>query len=240
MSAGIYVVVNTLNQWRYIGSTARLSMRLKQHRAELTRQVHKNTHFQNAWNKYGPDAFIFDVLEVVADPAHLLTREQYWIDQFKPRLYNIDKVAARPDLGVARKPRTPEHRRNLGAARRGVPHPYTDEQRRKILASNKRRTGEKHTAETIQKMRAAKKGWAPPPITEATREKFKELGRCRTYSPETRAKMSASAKRRGDCTPPEKRGTGMRGKHRTPEHNEHMREALKAAWLRRTLATIAW
>jgi hypothetical protein len=46
---------------------------------ELRGNRHPNRHLQSAWNKYGAQAFKFEVLEIV--PKDRLTaREQYWLD----------------------------------------------------------------------------------------------------------------------------------------------------------------
>lgn len=53
-------------------------------------------HLQNAYNKYGREAFEFEVLEIIdiddSIKENLLMREQFWIDNLKPA-YNILPVA---------------------------------------------------------------------------------------------------------------------------------------------------
>ncbi len=81
MSAGIYLIKNIINNKCYVGSTSHIDKREKEHFARLYNQSHHNTHLQNSYNKYGKDAFIFKVLEVVnykeGGKIDLLEREQY-------------------------------------------------------------------------------------------------------------------------------------------------------------------
>jgi len=53
----IYEIRNVLNGKRYIGATTRFSQRQREHIRNLRRNKHPNFHLQNAWNKYGEDAF---------------------------------------------------------------------------------------------------------------------------------------------------------------------------------------
>ncbi len=53
---------------------------------------HDNSALQNDWNQFGPDAFLFEILEVVkpsADPAFCLADEltlleQIWLEKLRP------------------------------------------------------------------------------------------------------------------------------------------------------------
>src|SRR5262249_49580544 len=64
----------------YIGSSVNMEKRYHHHRQSLIAGNHRNPYLQQAWNKYGEEAFEFSVLEVV-EPANLLNTEQYWIDK---------------------------------------------------------------------------------------------------------------------------------------------------------------
>jgi group I intron endonuclease len=57
----------------------------------LTRHKHTSPKFQNAWNKHGVDAFVFEVL-LCCDPKDCLMYEQIALDHYKPE-YNILKTA---------------------------------------------------------------------------------------------------------------------------------------------------
>ncbi len=54
------------------------------HIRELKRNEHVNFHLQNAWNKYGPDGFIIEVLEGCVD-SDLEMREDLYMAKFGSR-----------------------------------------------------------------------------------------------------------------------------------------------------------
>lgn len=84
MKAGVYLISNNVNGKCYVGSTIHLDQRRKQHFSRLAHNKHVNKHLQNAYNKYGREAFEFEVLEIIdiddSIKENLLTREQFWID----------------------------------------------------------------------------------------------------------------------------------------------------------------
>lgn len=93
--SGIYAIVNTLNNHKYIGSSMHIKDRLYQHRANLRGNRHHSIHLQNAYNKYGEDKFIWIILET-CEPVRdtLIYIEQKYLD-LKPE-YNIAQLASCP------------------------------------------------------------------------------------------------------------------------------------------------
>jgi len=94
--SGVYIIRNTVNDKRYIGSSKSVYYRWKQqHYSQLRRGVHANTHLQNAWNKHGADQFEFVVIEECVESA-LSKRESYWIEHFKSwdrkHGYNLNRI----------------------------------------------------------------------------------------------------------------------------------------------------
>lgn len=63
------------------------------HRSYLRDNKHQNQHLQNAWNKYGENAFDYYILEF-CEEGILTIREQFYIDTLKPE-YNITKEVIR-------------------------------------------------------------------------------------------------------------------------------------------------
>jgi len=123
---GVYQIRNILNDNLYIGCTfkAGFKSRHKGHRSALRHGNHHCLHLQNAWNKYGEDNFIFEVIEEFKFPldypidlikTHIENREQYYFDKLNPR-YNILKRAGSP-LGKKHTQETIEKIRqgNLGS-----------------------------------------------------------------------------------------------------------------------------
>src|SRR5579859_5751742 len=94
--SGIYRITCTTNGMFYIGSAVNLYRRWVTHRSDLRNNKHRNPKMQRAFNKYGEEAFAFEVLELVLLPEMLIAREQHYFDTMKPfgkRGYNIAKVA---------------------------------------------------------------------------------------------------------------------------------------------------
>jgi group I intron endonuclease len=88
---GIYKILNIKNNKFYIGSSKNLIKRKNQHFLFLKLNIHHNKHLQNSWNKYEPENFIFEILEI-CDQGDLLIKEQYYIDTLRPH-YNISPTA---------------------------------------------------------------------------------------------------------------------------------------------------
>ena len=98
-ACGIYIIKNIVSGRCYIGATTDLHHRLAQHRSSLERGVHQSVLLQRAYDKYGVDAFDYDVLEYCTK-FQLLARERYYI---KTRFaqYNI--------VGRVHRKRGPKH-----------------------------------------------------------------------------------------------------------------------------------
>lgn len=135
-NSGIYQIVNKANNKRYIGSTTRtFHDRWYQHKYLLERKKHHSKYLQLAWNKYGKENFIFEIIEII-DKKYIYdfaSREQQYIDVSRPE-YNMSDNAFRP-------------------SRQGYFH--TEETKLKIKLSNK---GKKKSNEARKKMSIAKLG----------------------------------------------------------------------------------
>lgn len=99
--AGVFQIKNTVNGKVLLGSSMNLNGPLNSHRFMLTIGSHRNRVLQQEWNQYGPDAFVFEILEQVkvTDDPHfnlddeLTLLEQIWLEQLQPfgeRGYNKD------------------------------------------------------------------------------------------------------------------------------------------------------
>lgn len=143
---GIYCIQNKLNNKQYIGSSANISKRLKEHFRKLRKKEHHSYHLQSAFNKYGENNFMFFIIEemdiIITESniedvkTKLLNREQYWIDNLKPE-YNISPTAS-SSLGIKRREDTIE---KIRKANLGIKHP---EWRNKIKSISQ--GGENHWA----------------------------------------------------------------------------------------------
>lgn len=66
-TGSIYEIFNIVNSKKYVGQAIDYERRWKAHINELNRNGKNdyNKHFQNAWNKYGQECFMFIILETV-------------------------------------------------------------------------------------------------------------------------------------------------------------------------------
>lgn len=207
MSSGIYEIVNTSTNQRYIGSAADFGQRWRSHRRLLRRGQHHSPRLQNAWNKYGENAFEFRKLLVCAKGS-LLMYEQRALDALTPE-FNVLRFAGS----------------SLG-------HKHRVETRERIAASaigNTRTKGIKHTEEARANMGAASRGRYRSPEVRANMSAA-QIGRPYApgrktmkgfkHSPETRAKVSAA----------------LRGRPVSEETRRKMSESIRAAFARKRLA----
>ena len=80
---GIYRIFSKETNKSYIGSTWKsFKTRWKQHLSKLNTNNHHSKELQNAFNKYGSDSFICEILEIVTNPEVLLEREAYYIEKY--------------------------------------------------------------------------------------------------------------------------------------------------------------
>lgn len=195
-AGGIYAIRNTVNGKVYIGSSVSLEKRVKEHKRKLTNSIHENDRLQKAFNKYGESAFVFEVIERVADRPKILEREQYWIDAHQSADrnigYNIYPIAGSPS---GSKPSAAARERMSAAGRKRAPASTATRQLISEALKGKKKspehiekhrvavTGFKHTAETKAGYSAVRKG-----VKKSAQECASRTGLKRTA--ETREKMS--------------------------------------------------
>ena len=88
---GIYVITNTITQEQYVGSTINLSHRWQHHKHYLKTSQHHNKLLQISWGIYGEEVFSIRLIEYVAKPDDLLSREEFYITTLAPKFNLTDK-----------------------------------------------------------------------------------------------------------------------------------------------------
>jgi group I intron endonuclease len=184
-NSGVYIIENTTNGHRYIGSTINLMQRKSQHFRALRSGNNNCKILQHAFDKYGETSFIFKLL-LICESFELLRYEQGLIDAFLPE-YNISLTAG-SQLGVKR---SEETRRKISKAKTGKKmSPASGERRRKISEANIKRFS---SEEERRKISRAHKGMKHKFSEDAIR-KLIESNKARVWDAEDRTKMSEMKK----------------------------------------------
>lgn len=140
---GIYMILNTINNKKYIGQTHFLKSRFLQHKYYLVRNTHNNPHLQSAWNKYislyNEKVFVYSILEQCSS-EELNNREDYWVEFYdtlnSDKGYNIRQAGSNGKLSN-------ETKLKIG---------------KKVSGELNGNYGKHWNGETLQKMKDAKKG----------------------------------------------------------------------------------
>lgn len=92
---GIYKITCKVNDKVYIGRSIDIDTRLKSHKLSLKRGKHANKKLQADFNKYGEDAFIFEVEKYTDKPLDTHYYESYYAEKYKAfeEGYNIGKLS---------------------------------------------------------------------------------------------------------------------------------------------------
>lgn len=193
----IYKIINTINNKFYVGSTTNKNERFRTHRKRLRNNTHHTKHLQAAWNKYGEQAFVFHVIEIVQNEETLESAEQRWLNEHvgKDYCYNTSKHVNAPWRGINGK-----NNPNYGKK-------HSDETKELIKAARANqecpRKGSTHTEETKELIRQKKlanptRAWLGKTRSEETRQKIGDTQRGkpkapgRKVSPEGLAKIQES------------------------------------------------
>jgi group I intron endonuclease len=95
---GIYMIYCKDNESAYVGQSRNLYARLRGHRLELSKKIHKNSILQRTYDKYGPDSFVYLLLEI-CEKEQLLEREKYLFDLLEDDYcMNIMEPGYYPDM----------------------------------------------------------------------------------------------------------------------------------------------
>jgi len=120
---GVYQIKNVVNDKVYIGSAVYLKRRLNTHRNLLGKNQHHCKQLQEEWNQFGPEVFIFDILENCKIETRI-EREQYYMDLLinddkRTLLYNTTHYARAGGHHLAGTKKDPDAVRRSAEGNRG-------------------------------------------------------------------------------------------------------------------------
>lgn len=169
--AVIYRITNMANGKFYIGSAESFARREWQHKYDLRRKTHKNPRLQAAWDKYGEEMFVFEIIEEVPPDRAAFDIENTYLMRFvgQEDCYNINTDAYVPRLGIVL---SDEAKENISKGRKG-----------KHAGEAHYRYGQTVSDEVRQKIGDAQRGKPKGPgrkVSEAGRAKIRaniEAGR---------------------------------------------------------------
>jgi group I intron endonuclease len=213
--SGIYSITNTVTGKIYIGQTTNLNKRKAFHYWELNNNRHNNAYLQNAYNKYGKDNFIFQI--ILYCEKHELTRYEQSIVDITTYIYNIRKLCVNSNKGFVLSEDT---KRLIGEKNKG--RIASEETRYKLSNSHKGQAawnkGMACSEKTRLKLSEVNKG---KKHSEETKRNISSGNKGRVVSDETRRKLSESNKGNIPWTT---------GKVHSQETRNKISEAIKAYW----------
>ena len=146
--SGIYTITNLIDSKIYVGYATNFRKRKGDHFANLKNNKHKNIHLQRAYNKYGKDNFICELIEE-CEVEHLTSQENYWsnlLDAHNPkRGYNIRPTGIDTLVSHSQETKDKISKSHLGKK-------LSKETIEKLKIIN---TGRKHTEKSKDNMREA-------------------------------------------------------------------------------------
>lgn len=176
-SSGVYSITNTLTDRVYVGSSVNIYVRHNHHFHTLKGNRHDNQPLQLDFNKFGRDAFRFDILELC--PVNKLPeREKFYMNRFDVlnpvHGYNI---MPEPYKGII-----PEDVRKI-ISQKATGRSPSDETRRKIGSYHK---GKIMSAESRAKMSKSQTGKVK---SAECKEKCRQVNLGRIRSDEFKGKI---------------------------------------------------
>jgi len=171
----VYHIQSKTSGKAYYGSTTNFKRRTNQHTYLLHRNMHHSMHLQNAWNTYGQDDFLIEIIKIFENQEDMLSFEKSLLSDDLRKTYNVSTEVNK------------QHRLN---------RPHSAETKAKLSVLFKGRTV---TEETKEKIRQARKLQSSPMIgrshSEETKQKIR-LARAKQPSPSKGMKYTEKQKQR--------------------------------------------
>lgn len=233
MIGWIYQIRNIITGQRYIGSTTNLDQRKDRHFTDLHNNKHHNIYLQRSYNKYGQDAFVFEIVVelTVDDVAGIRLVEQQHLTS-NTGLYNIGKQATGGDT-LSNHPHKKEIQKRKGESIRQTRLAMSEQERSEKYGRHGEHNGmfgKTHTDEVKTKLSQLAKermvvsqdGSVMGVIGSARKGKTNE----QTFGKEKAETISATLSNHGRKRIGEK--NPFFGKHHTDEYKQNAAERRKA------------
>jgi len=245
-NCGIYMILNLVNNKKYIGQSIDIEERWDEHIRDLRANRHgiyrRNKklngqigHLQHAWNKYGSESFEWIILKF-CNLNKLNHWEKIYVDRynsFNPHCgYNekpggdchvcSDEIKSKISKTLTGRKRTEESRRKQSESTKGrKPSPQCIEAGRKV------NTGRKHTEEQKKRHSEIMTGYKH---TEEAKKKIGKAGKGKKHTEQSKKNMSIGCKnkKKQSLESREKMKQTLRKyKHLVDEWKELRRQGLK-------------
>jgi group I intron endonuclease len=176
-NCGVYKITRKaegLKDKVYVGSSANIKNRWREHLRTLRKGTHKNRYLQKAYDKYGESSLFFEIIECTKDNKEdLIEREQFWIDFYKSyepeNGYNISP-SAYSTKGI----KFSEETKKL----------FSEQRKGRDAGKNNPFYGKKHSIESKEKIRNKKIG------TKLSKETRMKMSESRKGEKHSKAKLS--------------------------------------------------
>lgn len=180
-NSGIYKIIHKDSGKYYVGRSVNIQKRFKEHLYNLINNNHHNDNLQNAWNKYGKNAFEFVISEYLENNVSLLKEyEQKYLDIIKnERLNGINNSYNYAENSEFGGPMDEQSRIKISNANRN--RVWKEESRKKLSILNKGKNNKMYG--TIGPNRGKK-------LSDVTRLKMSKSKIGTKLSNETREKLS--------------------------------------------------
>ncbi len=205
---GVYKIVHITSGKFYVGSSKDIHTRFTKHKNQLRKNKHHCIYLQRSYNKYGLEAFSFEIIIICSTKEKAIELEQQYLDS-EIYLFNVSKCATGGDLLSY--------------------HPNRDEIIEKIRKTTQKNMNNLTPEERKQKFgsKGEKNGMYGKTHTKEVREKLSRIHLGNSHAkgckrtPEHRKKLSELASQRiGEKNP-------FYGKHHTEETKRKISEANK-------------
>lgn len=215
----VYIIRNLVTSRVYVGSSTNPRQRWTAHKSQLNRGSHHSIYLQRAWEKYGPDAFVFEIIESRIAADRLLEREDYFHKHFASivGVYNSAPVAG-STLGLKLGPHSAEHRAKLSASHMG----------KRLSKEHRAAVGNAHRGKVLSAEHKAALAKAAHERVHKAETRIKLSLAAMSISDETRRKRSASWK--ASATPERHAAMVANGRNISEETRRKRSESLKKYW----------